>query len=79
MKFGVKNARERAEGYRKWHKWFAWRPVRVGAGDWRWLEVVMRKRECDRLAPTNCGWKYLPKFKSSYDNPDIDGLRVIRH
>ena len=25
-----------------WHRWFAWHPVRVGMGDWRWLEVVDR-------------------------------------
>lgn len=26
-----------------WHKWFAWRPVRVGSGDCRWLEPVERR------------------------------------
>lgn len=26
-----------------WHGWFAWRPVRVGDNDCRWLEVVERR------------------------------------
>lgn len=29
--------------YCNWHDWFAWRPVRVGHKDCRWLEVVERK------------------------------------
>lgn len=27
----------------QWHRWFAWRPVRVGAHHYRWLEVVERR------------------------------------
>lgn len=27
----------------QWHRWFAWRPVRVGPRDCRWLEYVERK------------------------------------
>ena len=27
----------------KWHKWFAWRPVRLSAHDCRWLEHVGRR------------------------------------
>lgn len=27
----------------KWHRWFAWFPVRVGSGDCRWLEHVERR------------------------------------
>ena len=27
----------------KWHKWFAWYPVRVARNDCRWLETVHRK------------------------------------
>lgn len=26
-----------------WHGWFAWRPVRLGPSDCRWLEVVFRR------------------------------------
>jgi len=28
----------------RWHRWFAWRPVRVGTHECRWLEFVERKR-----------------------------------
>jgi len=27
----------------KWHRWFAWHPVRVGSRDCRWLEAVERR------------------------------------
>lgn len=30
-----------------WHRWFAWRPVRVGKNDCRWLEFVERKLTFD--------------------------------
>jgi len=26
-----------------WHRWFAWRPVRVASHDCRWLEYVERR------------------------------------
>lgn len=29
----------------EWRRWFAWRPVRVGSGDCRWLEYVERRAE----------------------------------
>lgn len=39
---------QRREAYLKWrenwHRWFAWRPVRLGANDCRWLEYVERKQ-----------------------------------
>lgn len=28
----------------KWHKWFAWYPVRVGVHDCRWFEYVERRK-----------------------------------
>lgn len=31
------------ERVENWHPWFAWRPVRVGSHDCRWLETVERK------------------------------------
>lgn len=34
---------EREARINEWHRWFAWRPVRVGPHDCRWLEVVERK------------------------------------
>jgi hypothetical protein len=27
----------------EWHRWFAWRPVRIAEGDCRWLETIERK------------------------------------
>ena len=29
---------------RKWHEWYAWRPVKLECGDWVWRETVLRKR-----------------------------------
>jgi len=26
-----------------WHRWFAWKPVKVGPHDCRWLEYVERR------------------------------------
>ena len=26
-----------------WHPWCAWRPVRIGSGDCRWLETIERR------------------------------------
>lgn len=34
---------EKDQDRKKWHRWFAWRPVRVVEGDCRWLEVVERR------------------------------------
>lgn len=38
--------------------WFAWHPVRLNDGRWLWLDYVWRRWECDKFAPTNCGWHY---------------------
>lgn len=41
---------EQAAAYRakrvhktKWHKWFAWYPIRLGNNDCRWFEYVERR------------------------------------
>ena len=34
----------RAEKRRRWHLWFAWFPVVVDDYDYRWWEVVKRRR-----------------------------------
>lgn len=36
----------------QWHEWFAWRPVRVAPGDYRWLEMVERKGGYDHSRRT---------------------------
>jgi hypothetical protein len=34
---------EKLEAREQWHRWFAWRPVRVATRDCRWLEYIERK------------------------------------
>ena len=62
----------------KWHEWFAWYPVEVGDNDFRWLEVVQRKVAFG-LAKNGLdkGRAYLPRFTSSYDNPDVKGIHFV--
>jgi hypothetical protein len=43
----------------RWHRWFAWRPVRVADGDCRWLEYVERQgRFFDYGADFFWEWSY---------------------
>ena len=35
---------ERTEAEKQWHRWFAWKPVRLRSHDCRWLETVERRR-----------------------------------
>lgn len=46
---------------KKWHKWFAWYPVRIGTKDWRWGEFIWRRLNDSLFSPA---WKY------SLTNPD---------
>lgn len=41
----------------QWHPWFAWRPVRVGENDCRWLEYVER-REFSESYHEDWMWEY---------------------
>jgi len=42
-----------------WHEWFAWRPVRVGNRDCRWLEKVQRKGKYIYYGIDSCWlWEY---------------------
>lgn len=43
----------------QWHAWFAWFPVEIADGHWRWLERVERKL-CDHYNFYIGGtyWKY---------------------
>lgn len=36
-------AAARDEARARWHRWYAWRPVRVGKNDCRWFEWVERR------------------------------------
>jgi len=53
--------------YCRWHRWFAWFPVRVAQDDCRWLEVVERKADylCGGLffdnMPGDCIYRAIAK------------------
>lgn len=34
---------EKRAAKEKWHRWFAWRPIRVDDHDCRWLEFIERR------------------------------------
>jgi len=61
-----KHQKQRVERLAKMQRWFAWRPVVVGHGDCRWLEVVVRRRVLNKgfdhsdgkLVPSWYSWKY---------------------
>ena len=48
---------ERIAAKEKWHRWFAWYPVRVGSGDCRWLETVERIGKF-HIWPGDCHWTW---------------------
>lgn len=37
----------------KWHRWFAWRPVKVAPGDIRWMETIDRRGGFDHRPNTD--------------------------
>jgi hypothetical protein len=50
MKFNCgRTWEEKRDAKEKWHRWFAWYPIRLGSRHCRWLEVVWRKGKftCD--------------------------------
>ena len=49
---------EKRAAKEKWHKWFAWYPVRIGSHDCRWWETIERKGEYKLLSDIECGWIY---------------------
>lgn len=60
MKFNCGPSRaEKHDAKEKWHKWFAWRPVRVASGDCRWLETLERKGKFTAMYYDICwDWEY---------------------
>ena len=53
------------ERLEKWHRWFAWHPVRVGLRDCRWLEHVERKgRRLRTPHGSRWDWSYRPEEES---------------
>ncbi len=44
---------EKVAAKHKWHKWFAWYPVRLGTShDCRWLETIERKFDSNYVGST---------------------------
>lgn len=56
----------------KWHRWFAWKPVRIHGPDTYttvWLETVMRKGEYITYPQTDFDyWKYEYRMVGGIDN-----------
>jgi hypothetical protein len=46
---------EKCAARKEWHRWFAWRLVRVASGDCRWLEYVERRDQSFYCGPR---WEY---------------------
>lgn len=65
MKFRIKTYREFREDYTekrlKWHRWFAWRPVRMtdDEKDVRWLEFLYRKGKFVNYYDGGYGYKWI--------------------
>ncbi len=54
------SATEKRRRLSVWHKWFAWRPIRVKDHDCRWLEYIERRAEylaCGRMIMFD-RWRY---------------------
>lgn len=49
---------EKYEARKQWHRWFAYRPVRIGTHDCRWLETVERKRNIGQWPGIPNTWEY---------------------
>lgn len=55
--------KEYKEKREAWHKWFAWRPIRLASHDCRWLEIVYRKGEYYYNWDGGRGWDW--EYKSA--------------
>jgi len=72
MKLYRESAQKKAHRLAQWHEWFAWYPVYIEGEGYRWLEIVQRKIAYGlHRNGMDKGAKYLPRFTSSYDNPDL--------
>jgi hypothetical protein len=63
------------EEFSKWHKKFAWLPVRMDSDISKivWLEFVLRKGKIDRWSSGDLHWKW-SYVESTFDilkNPDL--------
>lgn len=64
----VKNQKEKDDAkiraLSEWHRWFAWRPVNLKEGDWRWLEYVARYLDYRKAVGNVYKYKDLKEFES---------------
>jgi hypothetical protein len=50
---------EKKAALEQWHRWFAWRPIRIDSHDCRWLEMIERRGELHAFAGEGWWeWKY---------------------
>lgn len=52
---------DKCEYLRNWQLWFAWRPVRIGSHDCRWLEFIERRQAMKQIIPLHGSsfyWEY---------------------
>jgi hypothetical protein len=61
----------------RWTPWFAWRPVRLQGGQWRWGRLVAKNlfgnaRALYRDIPS----EGLPEWATQGEDNDIDRLRI---
>ena len=72
MKLYKERANDKANRLSTWHEWFAWYPVYIDGNGYVWLETVQRKIAYGlAVNGIDKGARYLPRFTSSYDNPDF--------
>ena len=70
MKFHLKSKEQRASDKEKrlseWHRWFAWKPIRMTpeSTEVRWLEFIYRKKVRAWSAGKDFDWKYI---ESAFD------------
>jgi hypothetical protein len=70
MKFNIPSKQRRIVDKSRWHKWFAWRPVRVDYNDVRWLEFVFRKGSFDEYCPPFMTWEWQYKAIQTLEEKD---------
>lgn len=52
---------EKKRRLKQWHRWFAWRPVKVNDHDCRWLEWVERRGDYyPGYADNDWEWEHRP-------------------
>lgn len=63
----------------RWHNYFAWRPIEVSPGDWRWLETIRRiglpvNNDYGDRDIYHWSWTYsaAPKFFETEIHPEED-------